>query len=558
MLTTFLSWIYITFLCWTWGKLFLLSVRKITNVHLQPLHFSVICITGLSVITIIAGILSLIIPLNSWWVQLLFIAPCLVLFLKKDPQYFLTALKKELLNFHLLPAILLSVCLLLILIMSTWTIVHPDTLGYHAQTIQWIGKYKAIPGLVHLHFRFALQSLWFVDCALFSFSFTGKEGITFLNSTVLLWFFIFIVNQINYNFYKEGKKLNGLLAIALLFFSMWSYTQVRLTATSASPDFIATLFVLTILYLLFQKTVIGDWILPVFLSIVALTIKLSTAPVLIIVFAAAISFIKKRKINLLLTSLIIAAISLFPFIARNILASGYVVFPSTTIDVADVDWKYNAELTIHEKNYITAYAKSPGVETKGEIDSVVKMSPFEWMPRWWRHQATADKVILGMVMLSLLAASLCIKRIIRSGFIPNFCLFTTLAGIVFWFINAPDPRFGFGQILGFIGIVVYLILRQQKEIRINKNILSSVLIAFTLATVTYTGYRFINFFKKDQFLTPLGIEKTMYKTFECGGLKINSPLGNNDFGTIPVPCTDLNCENFSPRGDKITDGFKAK
>ena len=95
MLTTFLSWIYITFLCWTWGKLFLLSVRKITNVHLQPLHFSVICITGLSVITIIAGILSLIIPLNSWWVQLLFIAPCLVLFLKKRSSIFSYCLKKR-------------------------------------------------------------------------------------------------------------------------------------------------------------------------------------------------------------------------------------------------------------------------------------------------------------------------------------------------------------------------------------------------------------------------------------------------------------------------------
>ena len=93
--------------------------------------------------------------------------------------------------------------------MSTWTIVHPDTLGYHAQTIQWIEKYKAVPGLVHLHVRFGYQGLWFVDSALFGFSFSGKEGITFLNSTVLFWFFIFFINRINHNFFKEGKKLYG-------------------------------------------------------------------------------------------------------------------------------------------------------------------------------------------------------------------------------------------------------------------------------------------------------------------------------------------------------------
>jgi hypothetical protein len=75
---------------------------------------------------------------------------------------------------------------------------------------------------------------------------------------------------------------------------------------------------------------------------------------------------------------------------------------------------------------------------------------------------------------------------------------------------------------------------------------------------TYTGYRFINFFSKDQLLTPLGIEKAGYNTFECNGIKINSPAANNDLGNIPVPCTDLDCEKFSPRGKEISDGFRAK
>jgi hypothetical protein len=56
----------------------------------------------------------------------------------------------------------------------------------------------------------------------------------------------------------------------------------------------------------------------------------------------------------------------------------------------------------------------------------------------------------------------------------------------------------------------------------------------------------------------LGIERPEYKTIDCDGIKINSPLENREFGITPVPCTDLDCEKFSPRGGEIKDGFKAK
>ena len=368
MLIILLAWIYITFLCRGWGVLFLQAIKRFTNTDVKFPHFSIVCITGLSIITIIAGLLSLFIPLGNWWVQFFFIIPCIFLFFKKNTPFFFESLKKEFSGLQIASLILLSACLILILVMSSWTIVHPDTLGYHAQTIQWIEKYKAVPGIVHLHVRLGYQGLWFVDCALFGFSFTGREGITFLNSTVLLWFFLFMVNRIDFNFFKEGKKTYGLLWIVLFLLSMWSYTQVRLTATSASPDFIATLFILTVIYLLIEKNLkhfaMSQWLLVAFLSIVAVTIKLSVAPVLLIAAVPALLGLFKRQLKLLLAILIISVIAFTPFIVRNIITSGYVVFPSTSIDVANVDWKYSIELTANEKNYITAYAKKPGVTTK--------------------------------------------------------------------------------------------------------------------------------------------------------------------------------------------------
>ena len=556
-----LAWIYITFLCWMWGILFLQFIKKISKGELQFPHFSIICITGLSIITVIAGFLSLLIPLGEWWVQFLFILPCLTLFFKKDAPAFFAALKKEFQDLHLSSVILLSASFILILVMCTWTIVHPDTLGYHAQTIQWIEKYKAIPGLVHLHVRLGYQGLWFVDAALFGFSFTSNQGITFLNSTVLFWFFIFIVGRINQNFFKDGKKLYGLLWISLFFISMWSYTQVRLTATSASPDFIATLFIWVITYLLLEKSLkhlaATDWLLVAFLSLVAVTIKLSVAPILLIAAVPALLALVKRKIKLFFTILIISTVTLFPFIARNIVTSGYVVFPSTLIDVAKVDWKYSPQLTANEKDYITAYAKRPGVTATDEINAVNKMSIAEWLPVWWQNRSTADKAIIMLLVLTLIGTILAIKKVVPSGFIPIVVLLTLFSGIIFCLINAPDPRFGFGSILGFIAVSVYLIFK-EKEIFIGKNMLIAILLISSASVVAYTGYRFINFFNKIQLLTPLGIEKPEYKTVDCNGIKINSPAANYDFGITPIPCTDLDCEKFSPRGAKTEDGFRAK
>jgi len=561
MLTILLAWIYISFLSWLWGILFLQFIKKITGNELQLPHFSIICITGLSAITVIAGTLSLFIPLGEWWVQFLFIIPCLGLFFKKDSLAFFAALKKEFQDLHFFSMILLSGCLLLILVMSSWTIIHPDTLSYHAQTIQWIEKYKAVPGLVHLHVRLGYQGLWFVDSALFGFSFTGKEGITLLNSTVLFWFFIFLINRINYNFLKEGKKLYGLLWTALFVISIWSYTQVRLTATSANPDFIATLFILTIIYLLLEKNSNSlnesIWSLVAFLSLVAVTIKLSVAPVLILSVVPALFGLFKRKIKLFFTILCMSAVTLSPFIARYIITTGYVVFPSISIDVANVDWKYDPKLTVNEKNYITAYAKRPGVVIRDEINAVNKMSPVEWLPQWWQNRSTADKIIMIFLVVDFFIALLSIKKIVLSGFIPLLVLAMLLIGIIFWFANAPDPRFGFGSILGFIGVVSYVVFK-EKEILIGKNVLIAILLLATGSIFAYTGYRFINFFSKEQLLIPLGIEKTEYKTFDCDGIKINSPAANKELGITPVPCSDLDCAKFSPRGNKVEDGFRAK
>jgi hypothetical protein len=561
MLITLLAWLYIGFLCWSWGRIFLSALKKINNEDQPGPPFSLICLAGLSIITVIASILSLFIPLGSWWVQLIFLIPSLMLLIRDKKEIYFSSLTKVFTGLHNTSLLLLISCLLMVLVMSTWTIVHPDTLGYHAQTIQWIEKYKAVPGLVHLHVRLGYQGLWFTDCALFGFRFTGISGITLLNSTVLFWFFVFVISRINHHFFKSENELPGFLWLALLLISCFSYTQVRLTATSASPDFIASLFVLAIVWLLLEQSNSRAsnhrWMLVGFLSAVAVTTKLSVIPFLLLTVAAVLIFFRQKKLRLVIFLLFFTAVSFFPFFARNIIASGYALFPLTGSDIIKTGWKYPEPGTWQEKNYITAYAKFPGISRNADLAAAANSNPSEWLPGWWNHRSAADKIILILFIISFVAALVYVKRIFNSGKTLLFLFFTLLTGILFWFIQAPDPRFGFGQIIGFIGIVFYLLLKDKKW-KITSAFCSLFLIsAFAIATV-YTAYRFKNFFSGSQWLKPTGIKKTDYSILNCNGMMINIPTPGKDLGNIPVPCTNQDCETFVPRGENITDGFQAK
>lgn len=557
MFLILLASIYITLVCLVWGVLILHLTR---GVLIQTLpHFSIICIIGFAGITAIAGILSIFLPLGGLQAQLIILLPAFIFLFRETSKNTLKKLIPETFRLKSPVLLLLFSCIVLIFVMGSWKIVHPDTLGYHAQTIQWIEKYKAVPGLVNLHARFGYQGLWFTTCALFSLHFLGTNAITFINTTILIWFFIFLINKINSSLLQKENYLNNIIWILLLTFSLWSYTLVRLTATSASPDFIGTILAWTIIYLLLEKNKNESenslWLLISFLSISAITLKLSVLPLILFPIFAALKFLWGKKIKQFILLILIGSITLFPFVTRNIITSGYLVFPSTAFDIAHVDWQYNKDLTALEKDYIKAYARTEADRTKEQIDTAIKMKLTEWIPVWWKNRSAADKTILLFFILSFIISLVKIKKIFLSGTSEKVGLLIMLAGIIFWFINAPDPRFGFGFLIGYIVIIIHLLL---PKIYIKKTGINFIMIASIVSVSAYSAYRFKNFFTKDQWLLPSGIEKSVYSTIDCNGIFINRPSANTEFGNITVPCTDDSCTHFIARGKKITDGFRAK
>jgi hypothetical protein len=564
MLITLLIWLYVSLLCWTWGLLTLKFFNKVAAENKPGLQsFPVICLIGLSFLSVVTSFLSLIIPMGTWFVQLFLFIPALVAWTRKNT---FQLLKRQLLFFksiNIALLFLLSVTILLILVMSTWIILHPDTIGYHVQTIKWIEDFKAIPGLVHIHNRYGLQNAWFVLCSVFSFNWTGLEALTFINSTVLLWYLLFIIERLHESF-KTKNITSGTGWLLLFVFSMWEYTQVRLTATSASPDFIAGLYCWLIFYLFsFKEKSTVDIFIIIFLGCVAVTIKLSAFAVILFGFYLASRLLAAKKVKQFLFICLLSIFIITPFISRNIITSGYPVFPSAFPDVSNADWKYDRQQTLILQDYITAYAKLKTEPTT--IDDTIrqaKLSPDKWLMPWWQRLSTADRLMFLIFIFLLAYHSFFLKAILfKANLFIKISILVGLSGLFIWLYNAPDPRFATGFIMPLIGIF-FLNLGIGNKVK-NKIISSKWLtLAFVLtgfALAAYTGYRFVNYFNLSNIIKPVDPVKIPYKTVQCNGMSFQMPLNKNDnCGNIPIPCIYDSCNSFMLRGDKITDGFRAK
>ncbi|MEO8406118.1 MAG: hypothetical protein ABI480_16035, partial [Chitinophagaceae bacterium] len=523
--------------------------------------FIITCFIGLAGISIVFTALSLFIPLGNVYAQLLLLIPALYWAYKKKLSASL--LKKIIARSKEYSTAVIAGSLsaiLLILVMHANWINHPDTLAYHAQNIQWIEKYRVVPGTANLYLTYGIQSSWFVLSALFSFSFTGTHALSFINAVVLCWFIIFIGQQLQACLSGRKKIANGIGWLLLLAFSFWSYTQIRLTASSGSPDFIATMYTWLIIYLFINRPASGSVaLLILFLSCFAVTIKLSALPCLLFGLYAWFRRIEMNGVKKIIYPLLITFVVLAPSLTRNVISSGYLVFPSAVPDVFAVDWKVPASSLAVTQQYITAYARTNVNYNNEQIQSVLKMSMSDWIPAWWQLRSWADRIILlGCPILLILSLFSFKKLFHRKNEVAIVALLFSLTAIVFWFIQAPDPRFGFGFLMAVPGILLYLMTKENDFSFIKKQWLSFGLFVFSAAAFSYTGYRCVHFFNAHDLLAPAGVIDTKYEILNCDRININMPHVDQDCGNAPVPCATTSCIHFMARGNEVKDGFKAK
>lgn len=564
MLLTLLCWLYITAICQIWGNIILSPFKKFIATADEP-DLSMICFTGLAGIGILSLAASVFMPLSLTAHLIILGFAIAYLLIPNNRKQIVQQLTLVARRLRLRSFILFTACVLLILMIGTYEIIHPDTLEYHAQAIHLMEQYKAFPGLVHLRYETAMSSMWFAVQAIFRFNFIHPNNYLFVNGCVLCWFCLFIclkVSSVKNTQRDERDKIYYQFTawLLLLIYTTLSWTQLRLTAISASPDFITTLYIWAAFYS-FSQTVPGNNRLYTYLTVLfccaALSIKLSAIAIALLPLLIVLKLFSQKKIK---TALIIiggSVLTTLPYLVRNIITTGYPLFPSTAFNLFNCDWKLNEQQVYRFQHYIKAYARFP-VAGYDEAEKALQLPLSKWIPLWWNDLALPDQLLLCIILGLSLYCLMTLKTMIKEqGYTASVTLIVALTGSVLWMIMAPASRFG----TGFLVPLCYSVGVCLKNGSFTRNLfdkqrtINIIIIAATAMMVLYTGYRAVYYFKPLQIVLPAGVKKAAYSTVNCQGLQFSA---SDSCGFSPTPCIEDSCEHFKLRGADISDGFKEK
>lgn len=276
---------------------------------------------------------------------------------------------------------------------------HYDTALYHAQSIRWIEEYGVVKGLGNLHCRLAYNSSSFALSALYSMAFLGGQSFHcaagFL-AFVLAAGCLRLVDSI-----RERKLRAGDFARV-----MCVYYLVNIFDEMISPasDYfmVLTAFYLVITWLSLAERgekEIFPYALLCVLAVFLLTVKLSAALILLLTIYPACRLIKEKRWGQTGIYLGLGFVTALPFLIRNVLLSGWLVYPFTRIDLFDVIWKIPKGTADYDAREIQVWGRGYSDVSRYDI------SPQEWLPDWFRRLAGSDKVL---VIAAVLAAAVLI------------------------------------------------------------------------------------------------------------------------------------------------------
>jgi hypothetical protein len=519
------------------GFVFVKTFLK-TNIY----SIDILILIGFSILTSLLQLLSLFFGLKN----ILFHILILLFILYSIFQYKLFTFRFSKLEFEWHIVFLFLFVFFYLIIKSIRVPEIYDVGLYHAQSIRWIEELPVVKGLGNLHGRLAFNSVFFISSAFFSFSFLNSEPYFILN---IILFFISITRCI-YEIQKSILKQKiAIFVLHILFLLFIIHFNIIHYSSSTSTDFPPLVFSYYI-YLIYTNTgfyfrkKIEFVIISILLSHLVL-IKLSYFPLILLLLNYS------RSKNRFYVALILG-LFFIPWFFRNIILSGYLVYPLSEINIFDFDWKIPVAKVVTEKLAIKGWAIQEGENYLKLANSSIK----DWFFIWWEGRNHYIKlfyfiqtILLIFNLYLLVKNSRCIKLI--------FIFTTNLIGLGFWFLNGPDERFAYGYL--FINLVFFSSLTKDFFTNNKKNLLYKVLILVVIISIILK-------LDKDTFRTAYSsiiFPKTIQTKIITNKIQLNSgfvytpSVGERCFYS-ELPCTGILDSRLNFRGSHYKDGFQTK
>lgn len=480
----------------------------------------------------------------------------LIIIFRNGIYQILSDTRRKLFGMKVLPYIYALVILLMAYGTSRGYL-HYDTSLYHAQSIRWIEEYGVVKGLACLQLRFGYNSSAFALTALYSFVDLANQS---LHTTAGFFALLGAIQVIDvYKVFTEKKvRHSDFIRIGLLFYLGLIYKEM----VSPASDYYAQIMIFTALIMwldsLEEEKDAYPYAMISILLVYAATIKFSIALLVLLVIKPAIIMIKKRQVKQILVSLGAGITVLIPFFIRNVLISGWLIYPSTIIDLFNVDWKIPKGVAQYDAMEIGVYGKAINDVTK--LDMPIN----QWLPNWFRQMSLMEKGWVALTALTIVAGTVyfAYKLIKKNVDYDKLLVFVVLVvSCMFWFFSAPLVRYGYGYLtcvpLFVDGCLCYELIQKTGDkhaLYLAYIIVFVIVSAYRIKTV---GYDIITTIDKPYYLSQMDYIDWPADEYNLDGQTIYIPYQDALIGYNQFPASLLTID-VELRGRDFKDGFRFK
>ena len=467
---------------------------------------------------------------------------------------------------------------------------HYDSDLYHAQAIRWIEEYGIVRGLGNLHVRLAYNSSAFPLSALYSFRFLGGQSYHVMSgffALLLAWQCVDIKS-----FLRRGHPvISDFARLAAIYYLFTIYDEMM---APASDYFLSCLVFYIIIHWLdmnvrHERSYL-PYILLALLGVFAITIKLSAAPMLLLTIVPIYKLFHNRtkeKMRAFWVSVALAFVIVLPFLIRNIILSGWLLYPVTFLDFFGFYWEIPKGLAAYDALEIRTFGRGYNdVATYGSV------TMREWVPNWFASITGLNKIMLVLALLSIVAYVIYLAYFVlafageKSEKLKSFnnskvieishrsmlsmADFLTIGGTLigcfaFWFLSAPLIRYGIvyvwllpAVILGRTFILAYNRLFEDEVKDTVVKVLVIVFLAWFIYKCAIVALEDNRHFNPEYLLRQQDYGSYEVDTFKMGDETFYYPVSGDQVGYDPFPSAthDITGE-VELIGREIKEGFKA-
>ena len=314
---------------------------------------------------------------------------------------------------------------------------------YHLQSVKWNAEFPITPGLVNLHVRLAYNSLLFMLAPL-----DDRAEFGWI-SNLLVLLFVLMACCARFSQARRGTVEFWFFGLAVALLALGTLGPLNWLGVLNADGFVAILTVYWFAVALSVPTRPQTSVPLLLLSgVLALTVKMSAAPLLLLALLVAWSHRKTADVSLL-KPVAVAALLLGLWMARGVTLSGCALYPFPQSCISSLPWAVSHTEAEMESLSIRSWARAPW-----RFDYAQVMAGWTWLGPWtaatWRNWSARLFLFGGIAGCVSMLAGVRVNRLVMAAFAGR-CLC-----LAYWFWSAPDVRFGSGYLAaaGILGLSI--------------------------------------------------------------------------------------------------------